>query len=99
MEWEARLPLDEWRVGQDGRRRRRYFYAVRKRQADARRALEEARRDRERGVRVGGRPLTVTQFLGFWLAHRTDLRPRTLESYESTVRLHLEPALGHLSPA
>ena len=94
VEWEARLPLDEWYVGPDGRRRRRYFYAVRKRQADARRALEEARRDRERGVRVADRPRTVGELLGRWLAHRTDLRPRSLESYESTVRLHLAPALG-----
>jgi len=96
VEWEARLPLHEWRVGADGRRRRRYFYAVRKRQADARRALEEARRDRERGIRVADRPRTVGELLGRWLAHRTDLRPRTRESYEGTVRLHLAPALGEV---
>lgn len=48
-----------------------------------------------------GKPLdqpigtTLSQFYPHWLAQvQDDLKPRTLESYESTWRLHIEPAFG-----
>jgi len=46
---------------------------------------------------AAGRAPTVAVWLGHWLdtiaARR--VRPRTLESYRTTVRLHLVPGLGH----
>jgi integrase len=41
---------------------------------------------------------TVAQFLNHWLAHtvQPNLAPKTYESYEGMVRLHLNPCIGHL---
>ena len=40
---------------------------------------------------------TVSDWLGDWLALRSGgLRPRTVESYESNIRLHIAPMIGHL---
>ena len=50
------------------------------------------------GLPVAASRITVGQFLDRWLvdvvAHR--VRPRTYESYESIVRVHLRPALGDI---
>ncbi len=40
--------------------------------------------------------ITVEQWLTEWLTTKTALRPTTLRSYESQVRLYLIPHLGHL---
>ena len=40
---------------------------------------------------------TVNEYLGDWLALRSGaLKPRTIESYASTIRLHIAPELGAL---
>lgn len=45
----------------------------------------------------GGKAPTVGEWLDYWLTNiaARRLRPLTLQSYETTVRLHLRPALGH----
>ncbi|MCW2586544.1 MAG: Integrase [Frankiales bacterium] len=44
-----------------------------------------------------GRVPTVGEWLDYWLTHiaARRLRPRTLESYQTTVRLHIRPGIGH----
>ena len=45
---------------------------------------------------TAGRGPTVGQWLTHWLEHiaARKVRPRTLESYQSTVRLHISPGIG-----
>jgi integrase len=41
--------------------------------------------------------ITLADYLARWLAHiRTRVRPATYDGYESLVRCHINPALGHL---
>jgi integrase len=94
VEWVGQLALNEWRTRTDGTQRRRYFFVVRHRQLDVQRALDEARAARDHGLPVDERQL-VSEFLDYWLRNRVSVRPGTLASYESTVRLHIEPLLGH----
>ena len=40
---------------------------------------------------------TVSEWLGDWLTLRSGgLRPRTVESYQSNIRLHIDPIIGHI---
>ena len=57
--------------------------------------LLERRRDDGLTSKAGRGP-TVGQWLTHWLEHiaARKVRPRTLESYQSTVRLHLSPGIG-----
>lgn len=67
-----------------------------KRDADA--FLAHVRADVERGTWVNpeaGR-ITLTEYAWRWLEERPGLRPRTRELYESELRLHILPALGHV---
>jgi integrase len=56
----------------------------------------ENKRDAGQAAQAG-RPPTVGEWLDHWLTHiaARRLRPRTLDSYQTMVRLHLRPALGH----
>lgn len=44
----------------------------------------------------GSEPETVSQYLNRWLSSRRALRATTVRCYESHIRLHLNPHLGHL---
>ncbi len=59
------------------------------------RALE-AKRDAGTAEAAGRAP-SVGDWLDHWLEHiaARRVRPRTLESYSTTVRLHLRPGIGH----
>src|SRR5215212_301903 len=77
----------------NGKRRRKVIYGkTRKEVADKLKALH---RDQAAGINVAPEQYTVEQFLDTWLdeviCHR---RPRTQESYRSTVRLHIVPYVG-----
>ena len=87
--WEGTIDL-----GAEGaRRRRRFIYGRTK--ADVRKALEEARRQHDEGTLITARPPTVSQFLDAWLASvKGNVRHKTYESYEGTVRLHINPRIG-----
>jgi integrase len=79
----------------DASGRRRYLYAPSRKQITAK--LAEAERAIETGAPVRSDRLTVDGFLTRWLdTVAPTLRPRTLESYAETARLHLRPGLGHL---
>jgi integrase len=56
----------------------------------------EAKRDAGLAPAAGKAP-TLTEWLEHWLPNiaARRVRPRTLEGYESTVRLHITPAIGH----
>ncbi len=78
--------------GPDGQERSRSFRTLR----DAERYEREQRRALDRGDWIDPRRATVTleEYAGRWLRQRTDLRPRTVELYESLLRRHLLPAFG-----
>ena len=88
--WVAVLNLG-WK---DGKRDSRYFYAPTR--AAVAEKLTEARGRRQRGLPADVRRQTVAQFLAAWLEEdvKPTREPKTYESYESTVRLHIAPDLG-----
>ncbi len=90
--WVGSLRVDD----QFGRRRRKYVYASR--QGDARKKLEQLKRDVAAGNPVNFDDRTVADWLKWWLheVKGESVSPRTMESYEMVVRLRLIPYLGHL---
>lgn len=76
-----------------GKRRRKIIYGKTRREVADK--LKELHRDIAAGTNVAPEQLTVEKFLDRWLreviCHR---RPRTQESYEGMVRLHIVPYLG-----
>ncbi|HEV2123235.1 MAG TPA: tyrosine-type recombinase/integrase [Chloroflexota bacterium] len=85
--WEARLSLP------NGKRKSVYG----KTRKDVQDKLRASQRDLDAGLDVGAPKQTVERFLTDWLADVAEpsLRPGTLKSYESYVRLHIIPAIGH----
>lgn len=65
--------------------------------ADAERALLLAGADKQRGGWVDPRngKITLSLYAERWLAHRHNLRIRTVELYRSQLDNHIVPALGH----
>jgi integrase len=82
-----------WR---NGKRHRKWFYG--KTRADVQAQLTAALRNHQLGFNVAPERQTVGQFLERWLADccAPSVRPRTLESYCGTVRLHLIPRVGRV---
>jgi integrase len=77
----------------NGKRKRKVIYGkTRKEVADKLKALH---RDQAAGVTIAPEQYTVAEFLDRWLreliCHR---RPRTQESYEGMIRLHIVPYVG-----
>lgn len=64
--------------------------------ADAKTMLARAVAERSRGTDLMSHDQTTADYLAYWLAQSItpNRAPRTLESYEGIVRLHLGPALG-----
>lgn len=65
--------------------------------ADVVAKVRELEQRREAGsAGIAGRSYTVETWLDHWLEHiaRRKVRPRTFESYETVVRLHLRPGIG-----
>jgi len=84
-------------VKDGGRRDRRHVSGARRSDVVAR--VRELERKRDAGAALASeRPPTVAAWLEHWVeavaARR--VRPKTLDGYRSTIRLHLIPALGHL---
>lgn len=67
--------------------------------AEAQRKLTTRLADAERGIPVPERSWTIAGYLDYWLSEVAPLRlrPKTLELYESVIRIHLKPLLGHQS--
>jgi len=89
--WRAQVSLaDGRRVGKTCATRR-----------EAQRWMTQTLKALQDGLPVAPEKVTVGEFLDRWLQdvvqHR--VRPRTLESYEMEVRVHLRPALGEIKLA
>ena len=103
-DWGAvrRLPSGRFQIRYrvDGERRAGEITYSTKR--DATSALASIRTDMERGLWVdpaAGKAVTVRQYATTWLELRPNLAPRTIELYESELRLHILPAIGDLTLA
>ncbi len=81
---------------ENGRRDRRHVSGAKRADVVAKVRAIEAKRDAG-VVDAAGRAPTVGEWLDHWLDNiaARKVRARTLESYRSTVRLHLRPGLGH----
>lgn len=87
--WMAQADLG-W---QDGKRRRKTLYGRTKREVQTK--LRETLQRIEHGLPPLPEKETVGEYLRRWLAvKKGHLRPRSYESYEQTVRLHLLPGLA-----
>ena len=82
---------------ESGKRRRKYLYGKTRREVQGK--LSKALRNLQLGLPAPSDRLTVAGFLDSWLENsvRNILKPRTVESYEMVVRLHLRPALGRVA--
>jgi integrase len=82
--------------GGDGKRKRRVVYAATKKEAQDK--MRQLQNDAASGIIADAAKLTVGEFLTQWLEHkvRPEVHGATHERYESVVRLHLIPVLGHV---
>ena len=89
--WEARVT-----TGYDpgtGKQRQRSFSG--KTQAEVRKKMQAAAVELDAGTYQEPSKLTVGAWLDIWAAeYLSDVKPRTLDSYKTTMRTHLKPALG-----
>jgi integrase len=86
--WEGRISL-----GYEGdTRKRKAFYGKTRREVQQQ--LTKALRDHQQGLPVAPERQTVATFLTSWLkaSVRLRVRPRTHDSYEQLVRIHLPRA-------
>lgn len=78
----------------DGKRQRKTIYG--KTRKDVAEKLKVVLREQQQGKVRATRKKTVADFLDDWLrAVRPTIRARTYDSYESIVRVHLKPRVGH----
>src|SRR5215470_157299 len=100
----TRRPDGRWMaqvtVGRDpatGKPKRATFYGkTRQEVADK---LTKALRDKQQGTFVAPHKLTLGEWLDTWLWEykKPTLRPLSLTKYETVIRRHLKPALGHIA--
>jgi len=92
--WQITLDIGS---GPDGKRRRAYE-TVHGTKKDAQRRLHELIVSLEKGVYTPPGRLTLAEHLNNWLEGyvKTNCSLRTQDGYESIVRNHLIPALGHV---
>ena len=76
--------------GPDGKRRT----VSAKTKTECREKLRAAMSDADKGMVFDAGTLTVGQYLDKWLTAVRGIRQRTRERYESTIRVHIKPALG-----
>lgn len=91
--WEARFT-----VGYDpltGKQVQRSVYAPT--QAEARKKLSQAVADIDEGTYTEPSRLTLGQWLDMWFKDYTaDLKPQTLKSYETHIRVNIKPYIGNI---
>ena len=90
--WELFVDLGRRADGKRERRTKTVYGAERDAEKELRALLSEL----DAGVRNDPSKWSVTQFLRDWLKNRTDLEPRTRETYSYVVEKHLVPAFGRL---
>ena len=88
--WAATIDLG-WL---DGRRKRKTFYGNTRRKVQEQ--LTIALRDVQQGFPIASERQSLRQFLEYWLTEsvKPTVRPRTFQSYDDIVRLHIMPSLG-----
>jgi integrase len=91
--------LIRWHLGRGGDGKRRYGSKTihgTKKEAEA--ALREVLRNRDLGVIVESRRVSLEAYLAEWIekAARGRLRPRTLRDYQYQIDHYITPELGHL---
>lgn len=76
---------------------KRYYTTRCDTQAEALREIDALKTKRAKGAPLGGGKIKLADYLERWMADYVvgKRRPRTVESYEAHVRLHLIPGLGH----
>lgn len=101
--WMASISLGSRTVLEDGetrqqRMRRSKRFKLRR---EAAKWLAGQQTERDRGTLVIDESQTVGEFLDRWLEETVarKVRPRTYESYESHVRVHIKPDLGSIKLA
>jgi len=79
-----------------GKRKQKWHSGYRTKK-EARAALEQMLADIQRGEYVNPSSITLAQFLDEWLedSKKPTLAPKTYASYSDTIRLYLNPLLGH----
>ncbi len=84
--WAASISLE-------GRRFSRYG----KTRQEASRKLRELQRNQDQGLPVVTAQMLLRDYLVQWLDNiRHRVRPKTFEGYESLIRVHVAPRLGHI---
>ena len=80
----------------NGKRVRKQFYG--KTRKDVQDQLAKALRDQQLGLPVRVEKQSVERFLSSWLANtvKSQVRPKTYDSYRQLIRVHVIPALGKL---
>lgn len=94
VEYVVRVPLLTFRTDARGRRVREQAYAIAGKLSEAEAERARLVAERERGVDVAGAGDTLEAFVAYWFEHRLQVKPRTRESYELTLRKHVLPILG-----
>ncbi|MEW2356409.1 tyrosine-type recombinase/integrase [Spirillospora sp. NPDC029432] len=62
---------------------------------DAKAARDEARVKARRGEYIDRNAITVSDYLDQWIeSHAVEIRPRTLASYRTMIRLYIKPHIG-----
>src|SRR5262245_51509078 len=92
--WMAQVTIG--RDPETGKPKRATFYGkTRQEVADK---LTKALRDKQQGTFVAPHKLTLGEWLDTWLWEykKPVLRPLSFRNYETAIRLHLKPALGHV---
>lgn len=86
----------ELEPGVGGKRRR--LKASGKTKAEVAAKLRDMRHKADDGLDVGTGRQTVAQFLVHWMDDviRMKAEPKTIESYEDTIRLYIAPHVGHI---
>ena len=82
---------------ENGRRDRRHVSGAKRVDVVSKMRALESKRDVGIVLEAGAGSLTVGGWLDHWLSTIAvrRIRPTTLEGYESKVRIHIKPALGH----
>ena len=80
-------------ISMDGRRITRYA----KTRHEASKMLRNLQRLQDQGQPVVTAQMLLKDYLGQWLENiRHTVRPKTFEGYESLIRVHITPRLGHI---
>ena len=94
--WRAAVTTG-WKLNADGKKIPKRLVITKPTRHEVAEEMTNTLRDQQRGIVIAPGNQTVGQFLQAWLtALKSDVTPATFISYESTVRLHLIPAIGDL---